>query len=91
MSRPPFFDEKKLGQLYVPDVTRVKEEAARLNLKPSVKDKPGEKVATLLIDCQVDFCLAPPIGNLYVNEAELDVLRIIDFILFFYSHNYKQV
>jgi nicotinamidase-related amidase len=78
--RPSFFDEKKIGQLYVPNLTKVKEEAARVTAKPSVKDKPGEKVAALLIDCQVDFCLAPPIGNLYVDGAEVDMFRIIDFI-----------
>jgi nicotinamidase-related amidase len=81
MSRPAFYDEKNIGKLYVPNITKVKEEAARVTAKPSFKDKPGEKVAALLIDCQVDFCLAPPIGNLYVDGAENDISRVIDFIL----------
>jgi len=79
--KPSFFDEKKIGQLYVPAIEKVKEEATRINVKPSVKDKPGERVALLAIDCQVDFCLAPPIGNLYVDGAEIDTFRIINFIL----------
>lgn len=81
MSKPAFYDASKIGQLYIPNLTKVKEEASRLNLKPSAKDKPGERVAALLIDCQVDFCFAPPIGNLYVDGAEQDISRIIDFIL----------
>jgi len=79
--KPLFFDEKKIGQLYVPAIAKVKEEATRINVKPSVKDKPGERVALLAIDCQIDFCLAPPIGNLYVDGAEMDMYRIISFIL----------
>jgi nicotinamidase/pyrazinamidase len=83
MLNPTFFDEKKIGQLYVPNIQAVKAEAAKylLNMKPSVKDKPGERVAILAIDCQIDFCLKPPIGNLYVDNAEIDMFNIITFIL----------
>ena len=80
-SFPSFFEQTKIGQLYVPDIKKVKQEALKLSLKPAVKDKPGEKVAALFIDFQIDFCLAPPIGNLYVNDAELDVFRTIEYVL----------
>ncbi|MDD5649358.1 MAG: hypothetical protein PHF86_02925 [Candidatus Nanoarchaeia archaeon] len=78
--RPSFFDEKRVNELYVPDITRVKEEAARMTPMPAAMDKPGNKNALLLIDCQVDFCLPSPIGQLYVDNAENDIIRIIDFI-----------
>lgn len=81
MVRPSFFDEKKIGQLYVPNITAVKEEVARGTAIPSSMDKPGQRTALLLIDCQVDFCLPPPIGQLYVDNSELDMFRIIDLIL----------
>jgi len=76
-----FFDEKKIGQLYVPDIPRVKEEVARGTVMSSAMDKPGQRIALLLIDCQVDFCLPPPIGQLYVDNSELDMFRIIDLIV----------
>ena len=79
--RPIFFDEKRIGELYVPNIPKVKEEAALMSPMPSAMDKPGAKNALLLIDCQVDFCLPNPIGQLYVDGAEMDIFRIIDFIL----------
>ena len=42
-SFPSFFEQTKIGQLYVPDIKKVKQEALKLSLKPAVKDKPGEK------------------------------------------------
>ena len=80
-SKPSFFDQSKIGALYVPDITRVKEEAARLTPIPSVMDKPGQRTALLAIDCQVDFCCPRPTGQLYVDNAEMDMFNIIDFIL----------
>lgn len=80
-SRPSFFDPSNVSQLYVPNLPKVKEEAARVTPMPSAMDKPGNRIALLLIDCQVDFCLPNPIGQLYVDNAEKDMVRIIDFIL----------
>jgi len=79
--RPSFFDEKKIGQLFVPNIQAVKAEAARNPIMPSAMDKPGQRVALLLIDCQIDFCLPPPIGQLYVDNSEIDMFRIIDLII----------
>jgi len=77
--KPKFFDEKMIGELFVPRTEKVKEDAQKINVSSSALDKPGSKNAIVLIDCQVDFCLAP-IGNLYVNGAEQDMLRICEFI-----------
>lgn len=85
-SRPGFFDEKTIGVLRVPDIPEVKKAASLIPAMPSAMDKPGAKNALLLIDCQIDFCLAPPIGQLYVDGAEMDMFRIIDFILNNMSH-----
>ena len=66
MLTPKFFDAKKISDLYLPNLQTVKAEAENLKVAPSTTDK--EKVALLLIDCQIDFCLN--IGSLYVNNAD---------------------
>ena len=71
---PDFFDENKVGEIYqVPYQTRA-EQAKSWSLK---KGK-GPKTAVLLIDVQNTFCI--PSGELYVNGAVEDNIRLCRFI-----------
>jgi nicotinamidase-related amidase len=78
MNIPKFYDEKKISEIYLPQLQMVKEEAANVNVESSVKDKAGSKTAALLIDFQIDFCNKQ--GALYVPEAEIDISNAIQFL-----------
>lgn len=73
---PNFYDPKRIGTLFYPDVSRIAQEAATAGLPPAAEDRP--KVHLLIIDMQVDFC--HPAGNLYVPGALDDIRRTIEFI-----------
>jgi nicotinamidase/pyrazinamidase len=75
---PRFYDEKKIDEIYLPRFQEIKEEAFKLEVKPSASDKPGQQSAALLIDFQIDFCNKK--GSLYVPEAEIDIANTIQFI-----------
>ncbi|MBN1410166.1 MAG: cysteine hydrolase family protein [Spirochaetales bacterium] len=77
MINPKFYDDKKIGEIYLPRLQAVKEEAVQADVKPSTQDK--TKVAALLIDFQIDFC--NKLGSLYVPNAENDIANSISFIL----------
>ncbi|MBN2532424.1 MAG: cysteine hydrolase family protein [Spirochaetales bacterium] len=79
MITPKFYNDKKIDEIYLPRFGEIKEEAYKLDIKPSAKDKAGEKTAALLIDFQIDFCNKA--GSLYVPEAEIDISNSIQFIL----------
>mgnify|MGYP003564895469 CR=1 FL=1 len=85
MISPGFYDDKKIDELYLPRFGDIKKEAFQLDVKPSSKDKAGEKNAALLIDFQVDFCQTT--GSLYVPDAGIDISNSIQFIL----NNFEQI
>ncbi len=76
---PNFYDPKRIGALFYPDVARIAEEAAAANLPPAAAD--DKIVHLVLIDMQVDFC--HPGGSLFVPGAVEDIRRTIEFI---YAH-----
>jgi nicotinamidase/pyrazinamidase len=80
MVRPKFYDEKKVGTIYTPRFDEIVAEAATTPAIPSSKDRPGQRVAILDIDMQIDFC-HEPVRRLYVPGAENDIRRSIEFIL----------
>lgn len=73
---PAFYDAKRIGTLFYPDVARIAAEAEREGLKPVAEDELG--VQLLLIDMQVSFCHER--GSLHVPGATEDVRRVIEFI-----------
>ena len=77
--RPSFYDASKVGTLFLPRINDVEKEADALKLPASAKDKPGNKVAMLIIDMQIDFCHQA--GQLYVPGAEDDIRNTANFIL----------
>lgn len=73
---PKFYDQKRVGTLYYPDLLQIATDARKANLLPASQDK--FSVLLLIVDMQVDFC--HPQGSLYVPGAEMDVVRVIEFI-----------
>ncbi len=77
MARTPrFYDPRRIGTLFYPDVARIAREAEEARLAPASGDR--VKVLLLVIDMQVDFCHEQ--GALYVPGAEQDVRRLVEFI-----------
>ncbi len=73
---PSFYDPRRIGTLFYPDVAHIAAEAAAAGLAPAAADMLN--VHLLVIDMQVDFC--HPTGNLYVPGALDDLRRTIEFI-----------
>jgi hypothetical protein len=73
---PNFYDPKRIGQLFYPDVSSIAAEAESAGLAPAGEDT--VKTLLLIIDMQVDFCHER--GTLHVPGALGDVRRLIEFI-----------
>jgi nicotinamidase/pyrazinamidase len=73
---PTFYDPKRIGTLFYPDVATISTEAATTGYAPAAEDK--LKVHLLIIDMQVDFCHDQ--GALYVPGAQDDIRRLIELI-----------
>jgi nicotinamidase/pyrazinamidase len=73
---PDFYDPKRIGQLFYPDVSTIAAEAESAGLAPAEEDT--FKTLLLIIDMQVDFCHEG--GTLHVPGALGDVRRLIEFI-----------
>ncbi|HRI56564.1 MAG TPA: hypothetical protein PK170_05655 [Anaerolineae bacterium] len=73
---PSFYDPRRIGALFHPDMARITAEADAAGLPPASQD--ATRVHLLLIDMQVDFCHEA--GSLYVPGALGDVQRTIEFI-----------
>jgi nicotinamidase-related amidase len=76
---PDFYDPRRIGQLFYPDVATIAVQAEAAGLPPAEEDT--TQVLLLIIDMQVDFCHAG--GALYVPGALDDLRRLIEFI---YTH-----
>ncbi len=73
---PSFYDPRRIGALFHPDMARIAAEADAAGLPPASQD--ARRVHLLLIDMQVDFCHEA--GSLYVPGALGDVRRTVEFI-----------
>lgn len=73
---PSFYEPKRIGTLFYPDVAAIAVAAASADLPPAAEDR--QKVHLLIVDMQVDFCHKE--GNLYVPGALGDIRRLIEFI-----------
>lgn len=73
---PSFYDPKRIGTLFHPDVAVIAAEAASANLKAAAEDR--EKVHLVIIDMQIDFCHTN--GTLNVPGSLDDLRRTIEFI-----------
>ena len=75
-SFPSFYDPRRIGTLYQPDLWKVAEDAQAAGLSAAVHDK--DPYALLLVDFQIDFC--HPDGALRVPGALGDLRRTIEFL-----------
>ncbi len=82
MTFPAFYDPKRIGTLFYPNVAAISTAAAEANLESS--DRDDRKTLLLLVDMQVDFCHEN--GTLYVPGARDDIQRVIELI---YRHANK--
>ncbi|MBN1188620.1 MAG: hypothetical protein JXA46_02610 [Dehalococcoidales bacterium] len=76
---PQFYDAKRTGTIFYPDMTKIAEEANKSNLSSVLEER--TKIHLLIVDMQVDFCHTS--GSLYVPGAQEDLQRLIRFI---YDH-----
>lgn len=86
MTLPGFYQPKKVGTLYQPDLYAVAREAEARKLAPAQHDK--APWALLLVDFQIDFCHAD--GSLSVPGAVADLRRTIEF-LYHHAERFKTV
>jgi len=81
LPKPPSYLGDVEEEIYKVDAGSVARSATawakQHNIKPAPSDK--LKVAVLVIDPQVDFCI-PNYGSLYVQDAEKDIKRLCEFI-----------
>ncbi len=73
---PAFYDPKRIGTLFYPDMNGIAETAAAANLSAAANDKTN--VHLVLIDMQIDFCHTR--GNLSVPGSIGDIQRTVEFI-----------
>ena len=73
---PSFYDPRRVGTRYLPDLARVTEEAQAAALPPAAHD--AAPYALLLVDFQIDFCHAD--GALSVPGAVGDLRRTIELL-----------
>jgi nicotinamidase/pyrazinamidase len=76
MTNPRFYDSKRVGQLYAPDMASVVDEGRAAGLSPAALDQ--ERTILVLVDTQVDFVHAD--GALSVPGAVDDTRRTIEWI-----------
>lgn len=76
---PTFYDEKKIGTIYMPRMAEIQAEAEKAGLRSFAEDK--MKVALLIIDMQISFChdLKVP-DQLFVDGAQMDISNTIQFL-----------
>ncbi|HEU4533493.1 MAG TPA: hypothetical protein VFS00_05220 [Polyangiaceae bacterium] len=75
---PAFYDPRRVGTLYPPDVAAAAEAGRRAGLAPAAGDR--RRVALFLVDAQVDFIHPPPVGSLSVPGAVDDTRRTAEFL-----------
>lgn len=73
---PYFYDSKKLGSLFYPDMAHIAGAAEEAGLTSASTDE--KQVHLVIIDMQVDFCHEQ--GTLYVPGALADIQRLVEFI-----------
>lgn len=73
---PSFHDPRRVGTRYLPDLSRVSEDAEQAGLPPATADR--APWALVLVDFQIDFCHAD--GALSVPGAVDDLRRTIAFL-----------
>lgn len=73
---PSFYDPRRVGTRYLPDLARITEEAQAAGLPPAAHDT--TPYALLLVDFQIDFCHAD--GALSVPGAVGDLRRTIELL-----------
>lgn len=73
---PAFYDPKRIGTLFYPEMNRIADAAAAANLPAAATDRTN--VHLVLIDMQIDFCHTR--GNLSVPGSIGDIQRTIEFI-----------
>lgn len=78
-SFPSFYDPRRIGSLYHPDLAAIAADAGQAGLAPAAND--ALSVQCVLIDMQIDFCHAG--GSLNVPGALADIRRLVEFI---YQH-----
>lgn len=82
MSYPSFYDESRVGELYLTNNTAIAAEGVKyaeaMQVMPAQSDPAGERNLLLLVDEQVDFVF--PDGALSVPGAVEDTQRVIKFI-----------
>lgn len=75
-STPSFYDPRRVGTLYKPDLDRASRDAQAARLTAATHDK--APYALLLVDFQIDFCHAD--GALSVPGAVADLRRTIEWL-----------
>jgi nicotinamidase-related amidase len=75
-STPSFYDPRRVGTLYKPDLERASRDAQAARLTAATHDK--APYALLLVDFQIDFCHAD--GALSVPGAVADLRRTIEWL-----------
>jgi nicotinamidase-related amidase len=75
---PAFYDPRRVGTLYAPDVAAATAAARDAGLSPAASDR--RRVALFLVDAQIDFIHPPPVGTLAVPGAVDDTRRTIEFL-----------
>jgi nicotinamidase/pyrazinamidase len=75
---PAFYDPRRVGTLYAPDVGAATAAGRRAGLAPAAGDR--RRVALFLVDAQIDFIHPPPLGTLSVPGAVDDTRRTTEFL-----------
>ncbi len=75
---PDFYDPRRVGTLYPPDVAAATTAGRRANLAPASADR--RRVALFLVDAQIDFIHPPPVGTLAVPGAVDDTRRTTELL-----------
>ena len=73
---PTFYDPQRIGTLFYPDMATISAAASTTTFNPVTDNDPT--ILLVIVDMQVDFC--HPQGSLYINGAEGDIQRLIEFI-----------
>jgi nicotinamidase-related amidase len=76
MNLPSYFDPKRVGSAYPPDIQAVTEAAADAELRPAETDE--KRILLLLVDPQVDFVHSG--GSLSVPGAVEDTRRTVEWL-----------
>ena len=73
---PSFYDPQRIGTLFYPDMATISAAASTTTFNPVTDNDPN--ILLVIVDMQVDFC--HPQGSLYIDGAEGDIQRLIEFI-----------